>query len=105
MKKLIVIRYVLYGSKEVIKVPLHYEITQEGNTEICHCKVDLPENAILEWLTVEEFSIPTVYEPGSPGVTITSFSEIRGIKNIDTALFIGEVNRQIWVAERWNDRF
>lgn len=96
--------YRLYESGEVLKIPLLYEIIDEGNTKTYNCKLILPENEIPEWLTVTEFSIPTVYEPGSPGVTITSFSEVKGIGNIDSALFVGEVYRQIWRYERWVNR-
>lgn len=99
MPTLLTIKYTLYEGGDTYTIPVLFRITNEGNTTIYNCKVDLPNDRIPAWLTVTEFQIPHYYTPGNPGVTATAFSEVRRMGNIDTILFVTEVETQISVSE------
>jgi len=100
MQKSIIIKHPLQDTNELASVPLHYEITKEGNKTTLYCKVNLPEEKRPDWLNLNEFTIPSVYMEGSPGVTGTYFSEVKGC-NVETALFLDSAYNQIRVAEKW----
>jgi hypothetical protein len=100
MRKSIIIKHPLQDSGEMASVPLQYEITKEGNRTTLHCKI--PEGKKPDWLTLTEFSIPSIYMPGNPGVTGTYFSEVK-CGNVETALFLDSVYKQIRLAEKWSE--
>ena len=103
MKKTIIVPYALYDKKdERVSVPVTYEIKQDGNRTTYACSID--EARLPEWLTIKDFEIPTVYRPGEPGVHVTEFSAIKGIGNVDTALFVGAVHSAIFLRESWEAR-
>lgn len=100
MKKSINVLYKLYeNEKEHVNIRVVYDVETDGKKEIYKCSVNLSDNKIPEWLTLTNFEIPTVHQSGHPGVSITSFSEIKGIKNLDTAFFIQQVYQTIQLKE------
>jgi hypothetical protein len=102
MQKSVVINHKLYDGEEVFSIPVFYDVFKDGNHTTYNCKVALTANRVPEWLTVTEFSIPIIYMPGSPGVTMTAFSDVKGIRNVDTAIFVTEAEQQIFVAEQYS---
>jgi hypothetical protein len=99
MQKKVTVHHQQYETKEMNSLPVYYEVLKDGNRTTYKCEVRLQEKELPEWLNIKAFEIPKIYTPGDPGVTVTCFSEIQGIKNIDTALFIGEVEAQISLCE------
>jgi hypothetical protein len=99
MQKSVVVNYKLYDTETYAKIAVSYEIETDEKRVIYKCLVNLTGDRIPEWLTVTAFEIPTVHEAGSPGVNITSFSEVKGIRNVDTAFFIQQVYQSIFVKE------
>lgn len=99
MKKSVNVLYTLYDSIEHVDIPVVYDIETEGCRETYKCFVNLPNNEIPEWLTLTYFEITTVHQSGDPGVIITLFSDIKGIKNLDTAFFIQKVHQTIQLQE------
>jgi hypothetical protein len=98
MEKSVTVIHKLYDGIEEFSIPVSYEVKNEGNRTAYKCKVALTEGEIPDWLTVTEFEIPIIYTPGNPGVTVTAFGEVKGIKTIDTAMFIVEVEQQISIT-------
>jgi len=86
--------YSLYdnASSNGYNIPVAYEVHQEDNREVYKCSIDLAEHEIPEWLTVRDFEIPTVHERG---VSVTHFSEVKGMRTIDTMLFVTRVFQSI----------
>ena len=101
MEKSILIKHLLQAGNEIATVPLYYNITKEENKTTVYCRV--PEEKRPEWLTLTEFSIPSVYMDGSPGVTGTYLSHIK-CSNVEEASFLGSVHKQIRLAEKWSER-
>lgn len=100
MEKSILIKHPLQDGSAMASVPVHYEIIKEGNKTTLHCKI--PEGKKPDWLTLTEFSIPSVYNPGNPGVTGTYFSEVK-CGNVETALFLDSAHKQISLADKWSE--
>lgn len=100
MQSIVKVVHKQYEGIETYSVPVMFKIIIEGRTTIYDCKVDLPREELPEWLTVTEFQIPHVYTPGNPGVTMTAFGDVKGIGNIDTAIFVAEVEASISVCEK-----
>ena len=93
--------YNLYDRKEeYASVPIEYTVEIEDKREVYKCTVELEDSEMPEWLSVKVFEIPTYYDPR--GVRVTTFSEVRGITNIDTALFIGQVHQAIFFKESYD---
>jgi hypothetical protein len=101
MQKSISIPYTLYETKEIISIPLLYTIETTSKSETQVCKVNLQDEQIPRWLTIKEFRIKTVF---GDMVNVTCFSDIVGIKNVDTALFIHQVHDSIFIAEKSSSR-
>ena len=94
----ILVAHQLYVEGEIVNVPIQYEILVDQNRKVYKCVVDIPEEKVPEWLSLREFEIPIVQQNN---VTVTLFSEVRGLKNIDSALFLHDVEMQISLRETW----
>lgn len=96
MTKRIKVSYTPYGSEVIMGIPVAYEIEENGTREVYKCAVELTGSDIPGWLDITRFDIPKVT---MNNVIVTRFSEISGIRSIDTALFIATVDQTISIAE------